>query len=59
MPNFRLYLQSFRRIASEALAAMKVKRYRRHLQAQNFDDSERDTCAVCLDAFHPKQVMIS
>ncbi|KAK2164717.1 hypothetical protein NP493_1401g00032 [Ridgeia piscesae] len=47
--------ESFRRIASEALAAMKVKRYRRHLQAQNFDDSERDTCAVCLDAFHPKQ----
>ncbi|KAI0242779.1 RING-type domain-containing protein [Lamellibrachia satsuma] len=47
--------ESFRRIASQALAAMKVKRYRRHLQAHNFDDSERDTCAVCLDAFHPKQ----
>lgn len=47
--------ESFRRIASQALAAMKVKRYRRHLQAQNFDDSERDTCAVCLDTFHPKQ----
>ena len=35
---------------------MKTKRYKVKKSQANFDDSERDTCAVCLEYFYPKQV---
>lgn len=40
-------------VAWEALSYMKIKRYRKTVC--NYDDSERDTCAICLDKFYRRQ----
>ena len=44
-----------RRLAYQALAIMKTRKYK-IIMKKNEDDSQRDTCAVCLDLYKSKQV---
>ncbi|XP_013421706.1 RING finger protein 215-like [Lingula anatina] len=42
---------ALRKLAHTAVASMQTRRY----HTSKHDDSERDTCAVCLDVFLPRQ----
>ena len=49
----RYVAQSLQRLTNEAIRGMKVRRYN---ESRKHNDSDRDTCAVCLDAFCNNQV---
>ena len=49
--------QSLRKIAFQSLNTMRIRRYHGPVnESRCHDDSSRDTCAVCLEEYHLKQV---
>ena len=58
-PVLNIIFKSVGRMVRQALSVMKIRRYRKSQKICNHLDSEKDTCAICLDEFYFRQVIVT